>query len=292
MSLVLAFILRVFILASSAILHMCSNIIYIYIYINNLDKCFCCRCAFPSHIYRAMPWYGTIAAYLERTGRSGMPLIMAFIMYFVTVNLLSIGFYDIWRHMFLGKPSNPNFANFYSSYIIYLEMLPLALLRTRISIRYFPWIITTMNTFLLAYDNLYFYSFSTECFLFVMLATIFIFLLFLRVAEIPSVRRDPFGDFTPSINNPRCAYMPVQMTNFSIGYDIWTAFYPLSFRSEFQEEEQNALRDDLEPLEYDFSINRVQFNDGDDQIQGAHFDQGRAEPVENNEGSEIELQQT
>ena len=64
-----------------------------------------------------------------------------------------------------------------------------------------------MNICFMIYVNSYFYGAQYEAFSFLCQISILIMAGFIRFYEQEAIRRwNPFGTYTPSINNPRAAY--------------------------------------------------------------------------------------
>ena len=69
---------------------------------------------------------------------------------------------------------------------------------------------------------------------FLFVFTMFFILIFIRLYELPSQNEwNPFGSYTPSMNNPRAGYIHVNADGFSLGMAFWTIFIPLKFRERF-----------------------------------------------------------
>ena len=59
-------------------------------------------------------------------------------------------------------------------------------------------------------------------------------IVFIKYFEWEAVNRwNPFGTYTPSINNPRCGYQVVFERGFQLGFDLQTMFRNLHFRDSF-----------------------------------------------------------
>jgi hypothetical protein len=217
----------------------------------------CCLGTFISHCnnkYRAIPWIGVDAAYLNRSRRSEKRLIISYTIYLIISYFMFGACYYLWAHLFLNKPHIQTLNDSYFTYIGVFEFLNLLFIRTRLSIKFFPRMFTLLNILFLSYHFTYFFPFSQEALTALFLTSFTLFLGFLLISEIPALERNPFGPFTPSTNNPRMAYLPVSIRSFSLGFELWSMFCPGAFRTEFIQREQELLNDENEPiLPFDFS---------------------------------------
>lgn len=123
----------------------------------------------------------------------------------------------------------------YFFYINYIELLTFIFIRTRSSIKYFPKLITVANMTFLMYINSQMYAAQKEALVVLNNVSLLLFFFFMINFEIDAVKHwNPFGSYTPSINNPRCAYHNVsQSSQWSIGFDVLSIFTPVRFKEYF-----------------------------------------------------------
>ena len=202
-----------------------------------------------------IPWIGGLAAYMRRRGRSQCPLITAFILFPLTIYFLYGGFYDLWDEIFLPhSPKSSGFCRSYLSYVGMMEFLNFMFIRSRISIKFWPKLLTFGNVLTLCYVYSYFYGFVDQALLCLVIFSFTIFLIFLRLVEIPALEGDPLGDYTPTMGNPRMGYIPIMMAQVGAISDVWTSFFVINFRSEFHREEQVVIREGVNPIQMNFSV--------------------------------------
>ena len=162
--------------------------------------------------------------------------------------------FSVWEKFFcFNRPSVISDGPLYYPYLELLELMILIYIRTRISLYYFPKIISIINVIYLYYWFTNFFPFAGLATALLCSLTLVIFLIFIKIFELPTRDWNPFSLHTPSLNNTRQAYIETLRSNFSLGFDIWSLFYAPSFRTEFNSEEQFEISTDVEPIQFDFS---------------------------------------
>ncbi len=240
---------RVGLMASTAIIFTISNPFY-----KPIVHCFPSRLRpYGSLLNRAIPWVGVDSAYLSRTNRSSKDLILSFFFYLFLTYFTFGSSYYLWTELFLkGHLVNAELNDSYFGIVGLMEFLSLLFMRTRLSLRYFPRFLLVANVLFLYYILINFYAFADEALLLLTVFCLFVFFLFL-LHEIAALEWNPFGPFTPTNNNPRQAYIPVLIRNYSLGFDISTIFYAPWFRNCFSTQEQEYINQENEILPFDFS---------------------------------------
>eukprot|EP00347_Sterkiella_histriomuscorum_P023689 403333726 len=189
-------------------------------------------------IYRASPHIGAQAAYLDQNRRTKWGLISSYIMCLFAFYFMYGACYFLWSQLIFPQMIAKGINDLYFFYQNLLEFINLFFIRTRSSIKYFPKLILISNICFVLYINSYFYSAQYEFFSFLCHLSLLLLLGFLKYYEWEAINRwNPYGTYTPSINNPRTGYHLVFESQFMMGFDIWTMFHPLKFRESFSEEE-------------------------------------------------------
>ena len=106
-------------------------------------------------IYRTVPWIGGIAAHFDRTGRHKIIIGLGFAGIIFIFYFMYAGCYYLWTPMLFNRsyPNGINDAFFFG--INMIEFMTFLLIRTRISIKYFPKFIFLTNIFFLGYIKHY-----------------------------------------------------------------------------------------------------------------------------------------
>jgi len=204
--------------------------------------------------YRAVPWIGIHGAHLKRTKQRTLFLFLSFFGLLVITYMFYGTCYNTWFDYFYNnRPILRNEGDLYYPYLEMIELLTLIFIRTRISIGYFPKIITILNVLYLYYCFINFYPFSGLASAVLCFISMAIFFLFLKLYELPALEWNPFSFHTPAPNNTRQVYVETLRSRFSLGFDIWSVLFPPAFRSEFEPEEQNEIGIEVEPIQFDFS---------------------------------------
>lgn len=133
--------------------------------------------------------------------------------------------YFIWTEIVFPPILGRGINDLYFFYVNMLEFASLFFVRTRSTIKYLPKLITCLNIMFIYYVNSYLYAAQFEFLSLIVQASILLFAYFLLYYEIPAiVEWNPFGTYTPSFHNPRCAYHFVPADQFLMGFDIFTMF--------------------------------------------------------------------
>lgn len=148
--------------------------------------------------------------------------------------------YFLWTDLVFPGILARGINDLYFFYFNLLEFGSLFFIRTRSSIKYLPKYLMIINVVYIFYLNSYAYSAQYEAFWLVSYLSTFLFCYFLEHFEHPAVAGvwNPFGTWSPSYTNPRCAYLYVDERDFMLGFDIFTIFRPLHFREHFSLEAQ------------------------------------------------------
>ena len=130
----------------------------------------------------------------------------------------------------------------YFFYINTVELLSFLFIRTRSSIKYAPKFLTIANLIFLMYINSYMYPSQFEALNLLQNFSLYLIIYFIHNFECDAINTwNPFGQWTPSEQNPRCGYHHMMLSsNYSIGFDIFTMAYPLRFRESFTRDSQSA----------------------------------------------------
>ncbi|CAK86075.1 unnamed protein product (macronuclear) [Paramecium tetraurelia] len=193
------------------------------------------RQIFPIFLARAFPWIGLYLNILDRTQKSKKQLILAFafmlfLTYFIYLSSVIIGSYLLFKNQVpFGLEDN------FFGLVTVNEFASLLFLRTRSSIYFVPKFTIIFYYLFLWYvrsTSYGFYSLAMQTLSYACLGTFF---LFISLYEIPSLGWNPLSYYTPTIDRPRCYYLPV----FSLSWvndlpQLWSMFYPLHGRRYFQ----------------------------------------------------------
>ena len=195
-------------------------------------------------IYRSLGNTGAQAAYLDRNSISKSGLVVGLASSLVIYYGMFISCNKMWTLLTFNNTYSGLINEEYFFYVNYIELLTFLFIRTRSSIKYFPKLITIANLTFLMYVNGHMYAAQQEALLVLNNASLLIFIYFVIKFEIDAIRHwNPFGSYTPSINNPRCAYHHVpQGTEWSIGFDLISMFQPLRFQETFPIQSQEQAR--------------------------------------------------
>ena len=135
----------------------------------------------------------------------------------------------------------PNALNdMYFGYINMAEFASLLFVRTRMSIKFTPKMVTMLNLMFLFYLNSYLYAASVQFFYLVLSATVAVFVFFMLEYEYEAINNwNPFDIYTPRYMNPRAAYQLVlDDSSFGTGFYLWHTFMPVRPRETFTIYEQ------------------------------------------------------
>ena len=143
--------------------------------------------------YRSVPWMGIYISNLKRTHRKLIALIFAVICFFIITYMFYGVLFTIWEEFFFdGRPYMTSYGQTYYLYLELLEFLILIFIRSRISILYFPKIISLVNLSYLFYGLSNFFPFFELAVGLMIVFTIVIFLLFIKYSELPAANINPF----------------------------------------------------------------------------------------------------
>ncbi|CAD8162262.1 unnamed protein product [Paramecium pentaurelia] len=193
------------------------------------------RQIFPIFLARAFPWIGLYLNILDRTQRSKKQLIIAFalmlfLIYFIYLSSVIIGGFLLFKSQVPFSLED----NFFGLVTVN-EFASLLFLRTRSSLYFVPKFTIIYYYLFLWYvqsTNYGFYSLAMLTLSYVCLGT---FCLFIYLYEIPSLGWNPLSYYTPTIDRPRCYYLPVFSLNWVNDLpQLWSMFYPLHGRRYFQ----------------------------------------------------------
>ena len=188
-----------------------------------------------AYIYRSLGNTGAQAAYLDRHRLSKGGLMVGLSSSLIIYYGMFISCNKMWTMLCFNNTYSGMVNEEYFFYVNYMELVTFLFIRTRSSIKYFPKLITIFNLTFLMYINAHMYAPQQEALLILNNVSILTFLYFIIKYEIDAVQKwNPFGSYTPSIHNPRCAYHHVsQGTEWSIGFDLISMFHPLRFQETF-----------------------------------------------------------
>lgn len=163
-------------------------------------------------------------------------MFAAFIMFY----LLQIALFKFWTGYVFTSAYSGSIHEQYLVYISFIEIMSYLFIRTRSSIKYLPKFITLGNLIFLVYVQSYMYPAMTNALMCLNDYTFMLFGLFTVRYEIPALTDwNPCGTYTPSENNPRCAYQHVMASpEYAHGFDIFSIFFRLRFIETFPGESQ------------------------------------------------------
>ncbi len=200
-----------------------------------------------------MPWIGVYEASMQRSRRSDKYLLISYVCFLMLAYLFYGVCFSVWDQLFFsGRPLAIGDTQNYYPYLEIVELFLIVFVRTRISILYFPKVVTILNVVYLFYVYCNFYPFSGLAVAALTFSSLTAFILFLLFFEQPATQWNPFAPHTPALNNPRQAYIPVPQSRFSLGFDLWSLFYAPVMRSAFSAEEQTEVGAEAEPIQFDF----------------------------------------
>ncbi|CAD8184833.1 unnamed protein product [Paramecium pentaurelia] len=193
------------------------------------------RQIFPIFLARAFPWIGLYLNILDRTQRSKKQLIIAFalmlfLIYFIYLSSIIIGSYLLFKAQVpFGLEDN------FFGLITVNEFASLLFLRTRSSLYFVPKFTIIYYYLFLWYVRSTNYGFYSLAMLSLSYACFGTFCLFIFLYEIPSLGWNPLSYYTPTLDRPRCYYLPVFSMNWVNDLpQLWSMFYPLYGRRYFQ----------------------------------------------------------
>ena len=164
----------------------------------------------PAHqrlIYQQMGDVGALSAYLDRNRMSKSQLFLAFISTLIIYYLMYMACYQMWTFMAFSNSFAGSLNDAYFFYMNTIELLSFLFVRTRSSIKYFPKMVTLCNLMFLMYVNSYMYPCQFEALNLLQNSSFWLMALFLNRFEYEAINSwNPFGTWTPSESNPRCAY--------------------------------------------------------------------------------------
>lgn len=122
-------------------------------------------------------------------------------------------------------------GDLYFGYLNLLEFTWFLFARTRLTLKYYPKVVTILNVAFLVYINSYEYAASVQFLLFVVLFNTLILVWFLKECELPGMKWNPFDENTPSLQRPRIGYQhTLNDTTYGTGMYLWSALIPLRSR--------------------------------------------------------------
>ena len=188
-----------------------------------------------AYIYQQLGSTGAEAAYLDRNQKSKSGLIFSLVCSMIIYYGMFISCNGAWTLLAFNNTYSGMVHEEYFFYVNYIELLSFLFIRTRSSIKYFPKLITISNMTFLMYVNSQMYAAQKEALVVLNNVSLLLFFCFVIRYEIDAVKNwNPFGTYTPSINNTRCAYHNVvQSSQWSIGFDVLSLFTPVRFKEHF-----------------------------------------------------------
>lgn len=231
---------------------------------DKLCRCFTRLNLPPQLLHRLSPWIGVYTSYYARSGRDDGGVLVVFALYMVGVINFYRVFFEFWSNtLFHFGPYTTIQLTSYHVYNQFLEIFIMIFCRSRLTLLYFPKLITILNLCFLVYNESHFYPFTSEALSLLCFLTALLSLLCLRHFECPALDRNPFALSTPSPDNPRLVYVPVAKSECVLGFGLWTSLYSPALRTEFQEEEQRELGEGMEAVMFDFSLGDREGNEGE-----------------------------
>lgn len=108
----------------------------------------------------------------------------------------------MYPQLFAGGLNDMYF--FYSNIV---EFTYFIFIRTRLSLKYYPKVVTLMNTFFLVYINSYLYSAQLQVYRLLFWSNVLLFITVIKEFEVPAMQEwNPFDLNTPTSQRPRIGY--------------------------------------------------------------------------------------
>ena len=128
-------------------------------------------------------------------------------------------------------------GDIYFAYLNFFEFTWFLFARTRLTLKFYPKMVTLMNIAFFVYINSYAYAASIQFLVFTISLNVMVLVYFLSKSEMAAAQSwTPFDQNTPSLGRPRIGYHDVlNDTNYGTGLYLWSAFMPLRGRSFFSQ---------------------------------------------------------
>ena len=171
-----------------------------------------------------MGYICALSAYLDREQISKSLIYSSYMGVLVFYYVMYLSCSHIWTLMAFNNTISGSFNDAYFFYINMIEMVSFIFVRTRSSIKYFPKLITIANIIFLFYVNSEMYPCQFESLNLLQNFSVLLIFFFLNNFEYEAVNNwNPFGNWTPSEINPRCAYHHIHLnSNYNIGFEMFS----------------------------------------------------------------------
>lgn len=174
-------------------------------------------------------------AYYDSSGSSKLAFCLAVTICLMLTYFVQTCCFFIWSRIVFPHTYPGGLGDIYFAYLNFFEFSWFLFARTRLTLKYYPKIVTVLNIAFFCYINSYNYAASMQFLFFILSFNILVLFVFLQEVESPAIQKwSPFDVNTPAIFRPRIGHHEVlNDTNYGTGLYIWTAFMPLKGRQQF-----------------------------------------------------------
>lgn len=182
-----------------------------------------------AQVFHSMGYIGAQAAYYERHNQPKSMFLCTLCFTLFLICFMQTSCYYLWTQMMFPYTFPNTLNDMYFGYINLAEFASLLFIRTRMSIKFAPKLVTMLNLTFLFYINSYLYAASCQFFFFMFCTTVAVFAFFLLNYEYEAINTwNPFDIYTPRYLNPRAAYQLVlDDASFGTGFYFWHMFMPV-----------------------------------------------------------------
>ena len=179
-----------------------------------------------SHIYRQIGVQGAQAAYFDRNRMSKFGISFSLMTALLVYYSLFMACNQVWTVLGFNSTYSALVNEQYFFYTNLIELVTFLFIRTRSSIKYFAKLITILNVTYLMYISSYPYPAQYESLrVLTTTSTLVAFYFIWKFERRALLQWNPFGSYTPSSFNPRCAYhLVLGNSEYSMGFDLMSMF--------------------------------------------------------------------
>lgn len=150
---------------------------------------------------------GAQIADLQRTNRSKFFFALGVSSLLLLTYYVQTCCYFIWVRIMYPQSFAGGLNDMYFFYSNIVEFTFFIFIRTRLSLKYYPKVVTLMNTFFLVYINSYLYSAQLQVYRLLFWSNVLLFVTVLKEFEVPAMQEwNPFDLNTPTSQRPRIGY--------------------------------------------------------------------------------------
>jgi hypothetical protein len=157
-------------------------------------------------IYHSMGLIGAQMAHYDSQGKSKFTFAVAVFCCLCVTYFIQTCAYFIWNRLTFPHIYPSALGDLYFGYLNLIEFTWFLFARTRLTLKYYPKVVTILNIAFLVYINSYEYAASVQFLMFIVLLNTLILVWFLKECELPAIRWNPFDENTPSLQRPRIGY--------------------------------------------------------------------------------------